>query len=370
MLFGGAGRAYDRNVFDYLALERSKGTFPTLRVRLQRRRAIRAIAAARRLPRVGSRVLRSRRTWTRWSRRTRTLGREINLINNDLKTPYSDQFSLGMRNRFDLWNQTGTRRRRSSYVESKDGIVFLLGNRRGNGSFRENPPARVGAGAVRQRHPGARHAASSSTTASSRARRRCCCRLEKPYTSDRTWGVTFAYTYTDAEENRTNSGLNDEHFILDYPDGRRASAGTRRPACRGIAWSHRDLGRPVGPDAVGQAAAASPVEFEALNCRDVPTAAERPPGLGANNSASSRTSSRTRPSAASSSIWRSQKDFDLGDFGRPARRRAQRVQLGELGHLRELPRLRRRAAMRRSAMPTAWRQPTRTFKLSFNVGWR
>ena len=72
------------------------------------------------------------------------LGREINLINNDLKTPYSDQFSLGMRNRFDLWNQSWVTSATISYVESKDGIVFLLGNRRGNGSFRENPAGSSG----------------------------------------------------------------------------------------------------------------------------------------------------------------------------------------------------------------------------------
>ena len=32
------------------------------------------------------------------------LGVEVDLMNNDLKTPYSDQFSLGVRNRFELWN--------------------------------------------------------------------------------------------------------------------------------------------------------------------------------------------------------------------------------------------------------------------------
>src|SRR3546814_17294614 len=30
-------------------------------------------------------------------------GGEVFLINNDLKTPYSDQYRLGMRNLFDLW---------------------------------------------------------------------------------------------------------------------------------------------------------------------------------------------------------------------------------------------------------------------------
>src|SRR5690606_28945382 len=37
---------------------------------------------------------------------------------------------------------------------------------------------------------------------------------EKPYTRDSGWGVTIAYTYTDAEENRKFG----EHYALDLPD--------------------------------------------------------------------------------------------------------------------------------------------------------
>src|SRR4029453_8889720 len=140
VLFGGAGRAYDRNVFDYLALERSKGTFPTYEANLNLqghpcdsatdpsclewdpqyfdRANLEALVAA-----------------------NPNLGREIDLINNDLKTPYSDQFRLGIRNRFELWNQGWNTSATVSYVESKDGIVFTLGNRRGNGNFRTNEDA-------------------------------------------------------------------------------------------------------------------------------------------------------------------------------------------------------------------------------------
>ncbi|WP_348240133.1 hypothetical protein, partial [Salmonella enterica] len=57
------------------------------------------------------------------------LGREINLIHNDLKVPYSDQYSLGIRNRFQFGNQDWNTSLTLAYIESKDGIVFLLGNR-------------------------------------------------------------------------------------------------------------------------------------------------------------------------------------------------------------------------------------------------
>ena len=72
VLFGGAGRAYDRNVFDYLALERSKGTFPTYECRLQRPGHIRA--RRRRDANAWSGIRRSStaRTSRRWSQRIRT----------------------------------------------------------------------------------------------------------------------------------------------------------------------------------------------------------------------------------------------------------------------------------------------------------
>ena len=58
-------------------------------------------------------------------------GREINLINNNLKVPYSDQLSVGIRNRIGTWNTEAT----VSYIESKDGFAFLLGNRLAGGAF-------------------------------------------------------------------------------------------------------------------------------------------------------------------------------------------------------------------------------------------
>src|SRR5690606_5868499 len=38
--------------------------------------------------------------------------------------------------------------------------------------------------------------------------------LDKPYTTESHWGVSFAYTYSDAKENRSNS----DTFSFDYPD--------------------------------------------------------------------------------------------------------------------------------------------------------
>ena len=59
------------------------------------------------------------------------LGREVFMLDNNLQTPYSDQFSLGMRNAVGDWLTDVT----ISRVESHDGFVFLLGNRLPDGSF-------------------------------------------------------------------------------------------------------------------------------------------------------------------------------------------------------------------------------------------
>ena len=55
-------------------------------------------------------------------------------LNNKLKAPYSDQFSLGMRNKVGDWNTGATVTR----VISHDGFVFTLGNRYPNGDFFQN----------------------------------------------------------------------------------------------------------------------------------------------------------------------------------------------------------------------------------------
>src|SRR3546814_13233556 len=71
-------------------------------------------------------------------------GGEVNLLSNDLKTPYSDQFSLGMRNLVQLWGQDWNTSVTLSHIRSKDGIYFRLGNRWPGGNFHENPDATWG----------------------------------------------------------------------------------------------------------------------------------------------------------------------------------------------------------------------------------
>jgi outer membrane receptor protein involved in Fe transport len=216
VLFGGAGRAYDRNVFDYLAVERSKGTFPTYTRRFDTAGHPCTVGTGdciawdpaflsdpARLPELVA--------------ASPNLGREINLINNDLKTPYSDQFSIGLRNRMDWGDQQWLGSVAVSRVESHDGIVFLLGNRYPNGSFRANPEATWGGQPWGNGIPGLGTLLIAKNGLETRSNS-LLLSLDKTYTEASPWGFTFAYTYTDAKENRGNIATTDEHFIFDYPD--------------------------------------------------------------------------------------------------------------------------------------------------------
>lgn len=87
--------------------------------------------------------------------------------------------------------------------------------------------------------------------------------LEKVYSNASPWGVTFAYTYSDAEENRNNSDI----FTFDYPNldnvGFTPALGVSRH--RFVATGIRDW---WGFTLSGKLTLASPVAREALNCHD------------------------------------------------------------------------------------------------------
>jgi hypothetical protein len=184
------------------------------------------------------------------------------LLSNDIEVPYSDQFSLGMRNAFSLWGHDWNSSVTLLHVLSHDGILFAVGNRREDGSFFEpgrtfgNPPPAnlagygrllIGDNAVETRL--------NSVLLS----------LDKPYTNDSGWGLTMSYTYSDAKENRNNS----DTFSFDYPD----LDDVAFTEALGIA-KHRLVtsGLYDGPWGItfsGKLTLASPVWRDSLNCIDL-----------------------------------------------------------------------------------------------------
>lgn len=265
VIFGGAGRSYDRNLFDYLALERSKGVFPRYEFLFDTPDHPCAVGTgncvawnpayldpANLAPLVAANP---------------NLGGEINLINNNLKTPYSDQFSLGMRNTFTMagidWNTSAT----ISRIESRDGIVFSLGNRYPDGSFRNNPNFTWGSQPWGFGIPGFGTLILANNGIETRTNQ-LLLSLEKPYSIDSGWGMTLAYTYSDAKENRMNAAISDEHYTFDYPnvDGqgflRSIGVAKHRLVLTGT------IDGPWGMVYSGKAIYASPTPKEATNCHD------------------------------------------------------------------------------------------------------
>jgi hypothetical protein len=207
VFFGGIGRSYDRDSFDYLQLEESKATFPSYEVFFNSPNGQPCDTTASNCvdwdPRFFDiNTLRSLVT-------TNGGGREIDMLNNNLKVPYSDQASIGMRNQVGDWNTSVA----LSRIVSKDGFAFILGNRRPNGAFFGDGTNGdyfqpwgfpiPGFGALILGKNGIETKSNSVLLS-----------LEKPYTKESGWGVTVAYTYTDAEENRKSG----EHYSLDEPD--------------------------------------------------------------------------------------------------------------------------------------------------------
>jgi len=205
VFFGGVGRSYDRDSFDYLQLEESKATFPSYTMFFNSPN--------------GQTCDTTQPNCVNWDPAfynidvLRTLvssnggGREIDLLNNNLKVPYSDQASLGMRNQIGEWNTSFT----LSRIVSKDGFAFVLGNRQPDGTF-FNPPPDYGL-PFGQPIPGFGALILGKNGIESKANS-VLISADKPYTRESGWGVTIAYTYTNAKENRKF----DEHYALDEPD--------------------------------------------------------------------------------------------------------------------------------------------------------
>jgi outer membrane receptor for ferrienterochelin and colicin len=214
VIFGGAGRAYDRNLFDYIALEQSKSTFPSYTLffntpdnpctvgtgncyawdpKYYNREELYALVAA-----------------------NPNLGSEVNLIKNDIKVPYSDQLSIGMRNTLTWLDNDWNTSVALAHIESHDGILFSLGNRRADGTFFP-PGVSFGSAPFGFPIPGYGSLIIARNGVETRINQ-LLLSIEKPYSKSSPWGVTIAYTYSDSKENRGNAANSDEHYSFDYPD--------------------------------------------------------------------------------------------------------------------------------------------------------
>jgi outer membrane receptor protein involved in Fe transport len=264
VIFGGAGRAYDRNIFDLTAREYYGGAFTSYSLlfdtplhecdpaantscipfdpSLMTPAGIAAYVAAN--PRSGG---------------------EVNLLSNDLKTPYSDQFSLGMRNLVQMWGHDWNTSVTLSHIRSRDGIYFRLGNRWPGGNFHENPDATWGGQPWGQAIPGYGSLILGDNGIEYNLNS-LLVSIAKPYTADSGWGFNLAYTYSDAEENRPNAS-NGETYYFDGPRvNDRFYMSTGVPKHRLVLSGIYDLGWDTTFS--GKLTVASPTPRDATNCND------------------------------------------------------------------------------------------------------
>jgi outer membrane receptor for ferrienterochelin and colicin len=209
VIFGGYGRSYDRDLYDYLQVEQTKSALPFYSVYFPNANAGTPNGC------FGSPCVPFNPSFLNGLSNLQSLvassniGAEVDAINNNLKVPYSDQFSIGIRNTLGQWNTSAAIAR----IISKDGFVFTLGNRYPNGAFFMNGGQPWGNGI-----PGfgsliiGNNGIETKTT-------QVLLSAEKPFTAESHWGATFAYTYTSSITNRDTSQHYsfDEETISQYP---------------------------------------------------------------------------------------------------------------------------------------------------------
>ncbi len=266
VIFGGAGRAYDRNLFDFLALEQSKSTFPRYAFSFDTADHPCTVGTNNCLAWDPSYL--DPATLSALVASNPNLGAEVNLINNDLKTPYSDQFSIGMRNAFEVMGNDWTVSTTLARIRSYDGIVFTLGNRWPDGSYRNpaNPNATWGGQAWGSPIPGYGTLILADNGIETKVNQ-LLVSLDKPFTRQSPWGFTVAYTYSDAKENRLNAANSDEHYLFDYPNlsGQPFLRSIGIPKHRLVATGIYEIS---GVTLSGKLTLASPTAKDSVNCHD------------------------------------------------------------------------------------------------------
>ncbi len=201
VIHGGAGRSYDRDLYNYLQLETTKAALPQFRFYFAD--PVTGLCYQGQTPCVpfDPAYLNGLSNVQQLASASNE-GTEIDVLNNNLKAPYSDQFSIGMANRLGDWQTDATVTR----VISHDGFAFTLGNRYPDGSFYKNASQPWGNGV-----PGFGSLIVGNNGIGTRTTQ-VLLSANKAYTPESHWGATFAYTYTHARQNRDIN----EHYAFDY----------------------------------------------------------------------------------------------------------------------------------------------------------
>jgi hypothetical protein len=201
VIFGGWGRSYDVNEFEKLAFESTK--------------TANGVTVGFNDPQyAGSCQIGSNGCLT-WNQSYATLAgiqalsqnafySELDVVNNRIKMPYSDQFTIGMRNQIGAWNTSVA----LTEVDSYNRLVGWLGFRNPAGGYLANcgwgtsdgyaPAWCSNAYKPQGFPPGANANLILWDNAGRDKNTQVLISAEKPYTKESGWTVHFAYTYSNA----------------------------------------------------------------------------------------------------------------------------------------------------------------------------
>ncbi|HMI36708.1 MAG TPA: TonB-dependent receptor [Steroidobacteraceae bacterium] len=207
VVFAAAGRSYDRNVFGILQHETNKANLYVPTVRFQTPGS--GVGCTDTDPTTADCIPWSDAYLTPAGLQSIAPGAfgEMHFMNNHLKAPYSDQFSIGMRNKVGDWHTSVTVAR----IMSHDGLIATEANYFGDGTwwwYASGPYAGY-TGLIANAGGGALflfdNAKESRTT-------QVLISCEKPYTVESGWSASIAYTYSYAKDRLISNG----DYQLDY----------------------------------------------------------------------------------------------------------------------------------------------------------
>ena len=257
VIFGGIGRAFDRDLYDYLQLEQTKIALsePTVRFNTTDHPCTVANPATPACEPWDPKYLNGVQNLQALVAGS---AGEVDLLNNHSKVPYSDQFSLGIRNRLGDWNTSAAVARINSY----DGFVFTLGNRRPDGSFWGPVPWGGPAQPWLYSAPGLAGNFIIGNNGIKTRNTQLLLSAEKPFTRTSHWGATIAYTYTNATQNRdiNEHYAFDEEYIGGYPYITSNAASKHRVVATG------SYEAPWGFVVAGKLTVATPIPKNDIEC--------------------------------------------------------------------------------------------------------
>ena len=222
VVFGGYGRSYDRNLFSQLAYETTKvGLYNNPQIYFPSpytNDSFGPCATAANVNPTNHCYAWNPAYLTAAGLATipvATSSHEVDMINNNIKPPHSDQFSLGFRTRLADWDAALT----FADIKSYDAMIGHLGLRYADGSYYSNQGAPWGAFGSLKGYG----ALILWDNAGEDTNQQVTLSLDKAYTPASGWSASFAYTYSNAYQNNVAGPLNPYQgspnaYLFDLPN--------------------------------------------------------------------------------------------------------------------------------------------------------